>query len=940
MSIGSNLTNRTLVFKSVWKRITQNEILVISAALIVFILLFFAPTFAQKKIPMSSGYILQMFPWAYYGMLNEPGIVINNVLSDEYDGSLPNINFFNTEIYNGEYPLWNPYVSGGEPYGLLLTFGNFTIYRLATVLLGTMWGNIFYMFLKMYIAGIFLYLYLRYRKFSWVAALGGSLILMFSANMVTNAMRVVPDAVAFLPALLYFAERFVLEKKYWLYLGLILIVGVTIISGFPAITLYSLILVSIYLAYRNLIELPDQPIRQRSQNLGLLYLAFLAGIFLVSFTLIPTYEYFENINLGYRTGRGEAIFSWIFLGRIINPNICGNPIEGNWFCSGNYNTTALYFGSLPWMLLPFSLSNEKKKRTAWFFFGSAILIFMIVFGVASLNEIVGALPLFNINPNTRMIALLPFCFAFVTATGIDNLSNVNWKKGLWSLIYFLFLAIFVLYMFWRIPLAAVEGAEKIQYFLNQRLITLVLIGCYSFVITLISIFPKKALHPTLISLVILSFSESFILLRGYQGASNPDTFYPKTAAIRFLEEELPNYERIVITNRHFVPSIPLYYSINSLTGHSLVSVEFKNNLEIISPGIYANTPTLPIFHTGSIDLMSPILDLYRIRYVVTPPTDSPIWYEALASQTEYNKTFSLNDLITFSQSATSTRDGNIDFLEIRMALPGKDTVPAQLKFFSNSHLLKEFESQMVRQENGWYALDLDGMSLKKGEDIKFEISVDKNLLPQGSIIFGVDYNIYEGGELSVDGKKTAGDIAFSLLQYNPAIAEKYKLVYTEDMNIYENKELSQALPVVAQLRHSDQESCASTLRQIDPYQEAVVDDPNVEIDRNSDVTMPESIAKIQTMRANEIVIDADIYRKSMVILSDTYYSGWQAFVDGKQTEIYRVNCAMRGVLVDPGNHTILMKYNPFSFKIGMMITSLTMLSLIIVGYMNKKDLIN
>jgi hypothetical protein len=46
-------------------------------------------------------------------------------------------------------------------------------------------------------------------------------------------------------------------------------------------------------------------------------------------------------------------------------------------------------------------------------------------------------------------------------------------------------------------------------------------------------------------------------------------------------------------------------------------------------------------------------------------------------------------------------------------------------------------------------------------------------------------------------------------------------------------------------------------------------------------------------------------------LNELYHPAWQAWVDGKATEIYPTNVAMRGILVPPGATTVELRYVPF-----------------------------
>jgi uncharacterized membrane protein YfhO len=54
----------------------------------------------------------------------------------------------------------------------------------------------------------------------------------------------------------------------------------------------------------------------------------------------------------------------------------------------------------------------------------------------------------------------------------------------------------------------------------------------------------------------------------------------------------------------------------------------------------------------------------------------------------------------------------------------------------------------------------------------------------------------------------------------------------------------------------------------------------------------------------------------LLFLSDIYYPGWNAYVDGVKTAMYRADYAFRAVPVKKGNHTVELRYEPESFEIG------------------------
>ena len=57
-----------------------------------------------------------------------------------------------------------------------------------------------------------------------------------------------------------------------------------------------------------------------------------------------------------------------------------------------------------------------------------------------------------------------------------------------------------------------------------------------------------------------------------------------------------------------------------------------------------------------------------------------------------------------------------------------------------------------------------------------------------------------------------------------------------------------------------------------------------------------------------------------VVLSDTYYPGWIALVDGNAASVERVYDVLRGIRVAPGEHTIVFQYKPELFRWGVILS--------------------
>jgi len=65
-----------------------------------------------------------------------------------------------------------------------------------------------------------------------------------------------------------------------------------------------------------------------------------------------------------------------------------------------------------------------------------------------------------------------------------------------------------------------------------------------------------------------------------------------------------------------------------------------------------------------------------------------------------------------------------------------------------------------------------------------------------------------------------------------------------------------------------------------------------------------------------VVIQADMSCRGMVILSETFFPGWEATVDGKPAKVCEAYTALRGVVAEAGRRRIEMRYRPKSVYLG------------------------
>ena len=87
-------------------------------------------------------------------------------------------------------------------------------------------------------------------------------------------------------------------------------------------------------------------------------------------------------------------------------------------------------------------------------------------------------------------------------------------------------------------------------------------------------------------------------------------------------------------------------------------------------------------------------------------------------------------------------------------------------------------------------------------------------------------------------------------------------------------------------------------------------------------------AEIVTYEPSRVVVNTDLDSAGFLVLTDSYYPGWKAFVDGKESAVLRANYMFRAVALGPGRHVVEFRYVPASLTVGAAISLLTLLALV------------
>jgi hypothetical protein len=85
--------------------------------------------------------------------------------------------------------------------------------------------------------------------------------------------------------------------------------------------------------------------------------------------------------------------------------------------------------------------------------------------------------------------------------------------------------------------------------------------------------------------------------------------------------------------------------------------------------------------------------------------------------------------------------------------------------------------------------------------------------------------------------------------------------------------------------------------------------------------------RVRSYAPEEVQLELEGSVSGLLVLSDTYYPGWRAFVDGVEGTILQANHVFRALPVPAGARQVVFKYEPDSFRYGLWLSALSLLLL-------------
>jgi len=174
---------------------------------------------------------------------------------------------------------------------------------------------------------------------------------------------------------------------------------------------------------------------------------------------------------------------------------------------------------------------------------------------------------------------------------------------------------------------------------------------------------------------------------------------------------------------------------------------------------------------------------------------------------------------------------------------------------------------------------------------------------------------------------------------------RYTLVYDEELRVYRNEGCMPrafSLPTNCAIVTDD---VAEALRTYDPRQYVILASGKYasgQVTSEKDLqTCNLQLATITSYTPNEVFIDVELEKPSLLVLADSYFPGWKAFRrpqgagegEEQELEIHRADGNFRAVSLPSGRWTVRFKYTPMSVKLGLFVSFMAGLVLVLLlGY--------
>ena len=571
--------------------------------ILIVVGIFFWKVIFKGMIPFPGDFVVGIYyPWLDYKWGYQVGVPVKNpILADVPSFIYPMQTYAASLLKSGQWPLWNPYILSGSP--LLANFQSapFSPTIIFYYLFSAQQAWTLQIMTAHFLAALFTYILLRSWKLTPIAAIFGGVVFSFSGfNMIWSQWNGHVLTAAFLPLMIFFADRYFEQPRRLLGIGLAVSLAMQIYAGYPQVVLYSAITFGI-------VALLHFSFSQKYfLRLFALAIFLLLGLGLSAMQLLPSKEL-----LSLSQWRADqSLASWTFLPlaktiTFIAPDYFGNHATNNYWGPQDYTSNIGFIGACALIMALIGVVSLRKKGV-WIAIILAIVALVLSYNTP-LSMGLWVNNTFGMGSSSahRALVLFNLGISILGGYGVNSFSDKQMKVS-YKLLFlpFTLLAVFIWYTF-KYP------SHQSVAFRNLVLPTTFLIGaCFCVFLAKFKSFKKLGIA----LIMILTLLELFRFGWKFNSFSSPSLVFPDTPVTTFLKEQKKPFR---ISNGNTMPvNFQIAYGLETLGGYETMR---PFALSQLIATINSNDPSAdPSGRYGIIDNdTSPIMDLANTKYYLT-----------------------------------------------------------------------------------------------------------------------------------------------------------------------------------------------------------------------------------------------------------------------------------------------------------------------------------
>ena len=882
---------------------------------------------------------------------------------------------------DGALPLWDPYIYSGNPNVSNIQAAIFYPINFAICLLAAISGNLgfrvveYQLILHFFLAGLFMYLFARSNNLEVFGSLVSAITYMFGGFFVSQVQHLgAESAAAWIPLIFLLLQKAFRTGDPIYGIWSSIPIAFHILAGHSPSSIVLVIVLVFYFIYTQCQNYRKHAgLKRMVRLLGIFTLALSLGLALSAIQTLPTLELFPHSIMEGRTYEQatRAPFSLKSLITFFVPNfLSGNSGSAAYWGTGDITKTYHYIGIFPLVLAVLAVLFVNKKKIGPFIALGAFSFLWYLGHYTFVSEIVCLLVPSILRKGIEIFPVKAyFDFAMATLAGfgasflLGFLSTANRSRlaKLSKLLLWLSLGSMLTLLFIWVPvllhLYFGSGPQDQEYlhfiavFEGVVLFTLLLAISASLVFSRVKRFCSRGTAGALVILLIVFDLFTFGAVKKFNAAEEGPDFWVgpnyvdggKTGVIAFLQKDT-DYYRIYVDPKALGgiwANGPRIWRLQSMGGTEPILLQDYSKFL----GLFCSPEDGGrMFLIRSLN--SKLLDLLNLKYLVT--TKSLTEIDPAVDESGFELVF--DNYYKIYRNKTFLPRAFIVH-QIRELEGGKQVLTELTSplFSPREHVLLEKEpsqplssdiNRMAALSNFWIEgenfLTQVGM---KGIDSKPAASGQRclgNGWGQNSedyVAYVIDIpNSMPGASLYLRyAKGSPGSASFDiyvdgqLIGTSPTVSLHPTAGWGEEDSHWEYADVH--LGSLGQGEH-----------QVKIQSVRTDTDNAVNVDgfliAEGSLSVGEGLAapghdnvQITEYRLNSITLDAFSDANGFLFTSEIYYPGWRAYVDGEESKIYKTNYIFRAVYLTPGSHTIVFKYDPFSFKIGLCVSLLTLLSI-------------